>query len=112
MGLQILEQMSAQFDFSKAVQRPPPTSKGVNKDVNPPGSKGGRLGTMSRQNENRPITSNKSAGFGNETKTKFGTTANKFRDLEKKEGEKQMEPEKKNKKYEKEIDGLIDESAI
>ena len=112
--LNLQKEMSAQFDFSKAVQKPPPTSKGIVGQGNnaPPGSRGGRLGTMSRQNENRPITSNKSAGFGNETKTKFGTTANKFGSIKEGDKEKQMEPEKKNKKYEKEIDGLIDESAI
>jgi intraflagellar transport protein 88 len=132
--------MSAQFDFSKAAQKPPPTSKGLtgvgsgSLGGNPapfgnnnfgapqnvatpanqvPGTRGGRLGTMQRQNEHRPITSNKSAGFGN-TKQGFNSTLNKFGTSTTKDGEKDkpMEPEKKNKKYEKEIDALIDESAI
>ena len=73
--------MSAQFDFSKAAQKPPPTSKGVGgpgagslggnqapvglgnnnfgggQPNQVPGTRGGRLGTMQRQNEHRPITS-------------------------------------------------------
>jgi len=61
---------------------------------------------MQRANENRPITSNKSAGFGNQTKVGFNSTLNKFNSLKGDgEKEKQLEPEKKNKKYEKEIDG-------
>merc|ERR1711982_230851 len=91
-----LPTMSAQFDFSKAAQKPPPTSKGLQLGgQQPPGSRGARLGTMQRANENRPITSNKSAGFGNQTKQGFNTTANKFNNLKgENEKDKQMEPEK------------------
>lgn len=105
--------MATQFDFSKAAQKPPPTSKGPVENPFAAPSRGGRLGTVSRQFENRPITSNKSAGFGNATKQGFNSTANKFNQLEKdKEKEKTMEPEKKIKKFEKEIDKLIDETNL
>lgn len=96
--------MSSQYDFNKAAKKPPPTGYQAGM------SRAGRLGTMSRAGENRPITSNKGAGFGS-TRNNFGTTAERFANKQKKE-EKPMDPEMKIKKYELEINQLIDESAI
>ena len=98
--------MSSQYDFNKAAKMPPPTGykPGMSKA-------GGRLGTMSRAGENRPITSNKGAGFG--TKTNFRSTSERFAAANKiKEEERPLDPETKIKRYELEINQLIDESAI
>ena len=115
---------NAQFDFSKAAVKPPPSRANAEVSFAPQQqqpmtignqSRAGRVGTMSRQNEFRPITSNKAANYGaNSTKTGFGTTANAFNKTNTNMGEKDkvMEPEKKIKKFEKEIDKLIDESAV
>jgi intraflagellar transport protein 88 len=90
---------TSQYDFNKAAKKPPPTGQvGF--------SRAGRLGTGA---ENRPITSNKGAGFGRTNN--FGSTADRFASKQKKE-EKPMDPEMKIRRYEQEINQLIDESAI
>lgn len=98
--------MSSQYDFNNINSRPPPTGyKGTGM------SRAGRLGT-SQGGIARPITSNKGAGFG--MTHKFGSTAERFTstNAQKKQEEQIMDPELKIKKYELEINTLVDESAV
>jgi hypothetical protein len=97
--------MASQYDFKNINQKPPPTGyKGTGM------SRAGRLGT-SQGGVARPITSNKGAGFG--MTNKFGSTAERFSTANKKKPEEQaMDPELRVKKYELEINTLVDESAV
>ena len=98
--------MSNQYDFNNINNKPPPTGyKGTGM------SRAGRLGTSSQGGIARPITSNKGAGFG--MTNKFGSTAERFTTANKKKQEEQpMDPELRIKKYELEINTLVDESAV
>ena len=95
----------SQYNFDKAAKQPPPTgSRGGGF------SRAGRIGTMTNTGEYRPITSNQGAGF-KDGGNSFGSTADRFNQTQKVE-EQRMDPEEKIRKYEIEINNLVDESAV
>jgi intraflagellar transport protein 88 len=97
---------SSKYDFNNIAQKAPATG------FNGTGmSRAGRIGTSQQGGTARPITSNKGAGFG--MTNKFGSTAERFATTQKpKPDEQQMDPELRIKKFELEINTLIDESAV
>jgi len=85
------------YNFQKPAVQAPPTGS-----LN-------RTTTAFKGGENRPITSNTSAGF--KKTNNLGSTAEKFSQMQKKE-EKPLDPKNKVQKFEQEINALMDESCI